>query len=60
LIDPPLGEPLAINHRHEIGVMWGARERHHTFWNIPYPRVGLSYRFGDGAAGVHLLVTTRF
>jgi hypothetical protein len=60
LIAPPQGEPLVIHHRYEIGVIWGAQERHHTFWKIPYPRVGLSWRFGDGGSGVRLLLTTRF
>ena len=60
VIAPPAGEPLVIHHRYEIGVMWGATERHTTFWKIPYPRVGLSWRFGDGASGVRLMLTTRF
>ena len=60
LIEPPQGEALVINARYEFGVLWGARERHHTFWKIPYPRVGLGYRFGDGSAGFRLLLTTQF
>ncbi len=60
LIAPPEGDPLVINHRYEVGVIWGAKERHHTFWKIPFPRTGLSVRFGDGASSYRLLLTTQF
>jgi len=60
LVAPPAGEPLVIRHRYEIGVIWGATERHTTFWKIPYPRVGLAWRFGDGNSGIRLLLTTDF
>jgi len=60
VIAPPAGEPLVIHHRYEVGVMWAAPEKHHGFWKIPYPKVGISYRFGNGASGVRLLLTTRF
>lgn len=60
LIQPPQGDPLLIYHRYEIGVLWGATQRHTTFWKIPYPRVGLGWRFGDGVSGVRLLLTTEF
>jgi hypothetical protein len=59
VIAPPEGDPLVINHRYEVGVIWGAKEPH-SFWKIPIPRTGLSVRFGDGALSYRLVLTTRF
>ncbi len=58
-ISPPEGEPIEIDHRYEVGLTWGLTERV-LKWRMPIPRVGLTYRFGEGDSGYRLLFTTRF
>ena len=59
-LSPPAGEPIEeIDRRYEVGLTWGTTERI-VKWRIPLPRVGLTYRFGQGDSAYRLLFTTRF
>jgi hypothetical protein len=59
LIAPPRGEPFEIDHRYEVGLTWGPTERFKK-WKMTIPRVGLSYRFGNGSGGIRFLFTSKF
>jgi hypothetical protein len=59
LIAPPLGEPFEIDQRYEIGMTWGPTERSKK-WKMTIPRIGLSYRFGNGSGGVRFVLTSKF
>ncbi|MCP3982589.1 MAG: hypothetical protein GY716_25135 [bacterium] len=58
-IDPPDGAGIEIERRYEIGLTWGTRERAKK-WKIPIPRLGASYRFGEGAETYRIVLTSRF
>jgi hypothetical protein len=58
-VEPPVGEGIDIDHRYEVGLTWGPTERF-VKWKISIPRIGLTYRFGEGDSGYRLLLTTRF
>jgi hypothetical protein len=53
------GESRDIRHRYEVGVKFSTAERE-KIWIVPIPRVGLSYRFGDGVDSVRLIFSSRF
>jgi hypothetical protein len=53
------GEPFEIRARNEIGVTFGTVEKT-KLWVIPVPRVGLSYRFGQGVDQIRLLFSYRY
>jgi hypothetical protein len=53
------GEPFEIRVRNEIGVTFGTAEPS-RLWRIPIPRVGVSYRFGDGNEQIRVLFTARY
>ena len=53
------GEPFEIRVRNEIGVTFGTAERT-TVWIIPVPRVGVSYRFGQGVEQIRILFSYRY
>jgi hypothetical protein len=59
LVAPPQGLPIEINHRYEIGATWGPTERS-KIWKMTIPRIGLSYRFGNGRGGVRFVLTSKF
>ena len=47
------GEPLTLDHSHEIGLAFGTDPRI-KLWFIRLPRIGLGYRFGPNIRGVRL------
>jgi hypothetical protein len=52
-----LGEPLGQEEtwvQWEVGVTFGARPKT-KWWKVPIPRLGLSYRFGDGRDAVRIM-----
>ena len=54
-------EPLVTRKRWEVGLTVGPTERFKFLKNlIPVPRIGLSYRFGDGARTIRLVIRSRF
>ncbi|HXV75298.1 MAG TPA: hypothetical protein VD788_03195 [Candidatus Polarisedimenticolaceae bacterium] len=59
IVDLPLGEPVSTNDRWEIGFTTGSTRKWKHFNMVTSPRIGISYRFGDGASGVRLTVRFR-
>jgi hypothetical protein len=53
-IDLVDGDPIEINRRYEVGVTYGSTEPS-KLWIIPFPRLGLGYRFGQGNTGIRLI-----
>jgi hypothetical protein len=47
------GEPLTLDHSHEIGIAFGTDPRI-KLWFIRLPRIGLGYRFGPNIRGIRL------
>lgn len=43
----PEGETLEVRYLYEVGVTFGTRPRL-KIWRLELPRIGVSYRFGDG------------
>jgi len=58
----PEGESTTVTRvRWEVGFTLGPREKTKFLKNlITTPRVGLSYRFGDGAEAVRFVLSTRY
>jgi hypothetical protein len=50
---------VELRKRWELGVTYGPMARR-TVWRIPLPRVGVSYRFGQGVTGVVLRFRFRY
>lgn len=48
-----------VRAQYEIGFTLGTREDI-KLWKLPLPRMGLSYRFGDGVAAVRLVIGNPF
>jgi hypothetical protein len=48
-----------VGAQYEIGMTFGTVERY-KLWRIPLPRIGLSYRFGDGVQAVRLVFGNQF
>lgn len=48
-----------VGSQYEVGMTFGTVERY-KLWRIPVPRIGLSYRFGDGVQAVRLLLGNQF
>ena len=49
----PGGSPLEVSNQFEFGINLGSATPF-TLWVIENPRIGVSYRFGDGLTGVRM------
>ncbi len=53
IVELPLGRPVGINHRWDIGLTTGSTEPWQFFKRmITAPRFGVAYRFGEGTSSV--------
>jgi hypothetical protein len=60
IIDLPLGEPVAIRYRWELGVSTGSTEPWKHFKNLfTAPRLGIGYRSGQGDSSIRLTILFR-
>jgi hypothetical protein len=57
LLSEPQGDATWV--QWEVGVTLGTRPRG-RWWKIPFPRLGLSYRFGDGKDAVRVMFGAPF
>ena len=61
IIERVLLEPLQIQRKYELGLTFGPSEKWKTLRNMfTVPRIGLTYRFGDGPSGVRFVLRSRF
>ena len=61
IVNVPLDKQKDIGTRYEVGFTTGPSEPWHQLKKmIKVPRVGLSYRFGDGSSSVHFLLSFRY
>lgn len=59
IVDLPLGNPVSVNDRWEIGFTTGStRQWKHFKKLVTAPRLGITYRFGEGQSGIRF--TLRF
>ena len=54
-----LDDEKTIRARYEVGFKIGAENRE-RIWRIPVPRLGLSYRFGQGVTSVRFIFSSRY
>jgi len=60
LVDIPLGNPVTIGNRWEIGVSTGStRPWKHFKKMVTAPRLGVSYRFGEGDSSIRFVIRFR-
>ena len=60
IVDLPLGEPVSIRYRWELGVSTGATEPWKHFKNMfTAPRLGIGYRSGQGDSSIRLTILFR-
>jgi hypothetical protein len=60
LVDLPLGDPVSVRDRWEIGFTTGStRPWKHFKKMVTAPRLGITYRFGEGNSGIRFTVRFR-
>jgi len=61
IVQKPSGETFAVNRRWELGFTVGASEPWKPLQKyVKAPRLGVSYRFGDGVSGVRFILRFRY
>ena len=61
IVNVPFDKPKEIGVRYEVGFTTGSSEPwHHLKKMVKTPRLGLSYRFGQGTSSVRFLISFRY
>jgi hypothetical protein len=61
VIDQLFDEPKTVNRRYELGLTVGPTEKWQMLKKIvTAPRLGISYRFGEGASSIRFIIRTRY
>lgn len=61
VIDQLFDEPKTVNRRYELGFTVGPTEKWPMLRKIvTVPRLGVSYRFGEGASSIRFIIRTRY
>jgi hypothetical protein len=61
IVNVPFDRPEQIGARYEVGFTTGPSEPwHHLKKMVKVPRLGLSYRFGQGTSSVRFLISSRY
>lgn len=58
-IQQPVGQPVEIRKRFEVGLKFGTLKPWKV-WKIGMPRIGLGYRFGQGARSARFILSWRY
>ena len=61
IVNVPIDNPSGIGARYEVGLTTGTSEPWRHLKNlVKAPRLGLSYRFGEGTSSVRFVISTRY